>query len=480
MTESTLITKVWGYASILKDAGLFYTDYVSQLTYILFLKMDLERDTLLGLGSQIPSKYRWDKLVKLDGAELEEQYRKTLEVLSKNTGIIGTIFRKAQNKISDPAKLKRIISMVDGETWLALDVDVKGAMYEGLLEKNATETKAGAGQYFTPRPLINAIVKVMNPSPKMTIMDPACGTGGFLLSAYEHMKGQTHDKATLAALRKNKLHGIDITAQVVNMCAMNLYLHGIGEDKSPVEERDSLASAGTMRYDMVLTNPPFGKKSSVKIMGQDGKISTERETYEREDFIVSTSNKQLNFLQHIMTILDTNGRAAVVLPDNVLFEGKAGEKIRKRLLEEFDLHTILRLPTGIFYAPGVKANVLFFDKKRLTKGESNTKNIWFYDLRTNSNFTLVENTLSYKDLEDFIKCYHSEDRTKRKETERFKKYTYEEVIKRDKLNLDIFWIKDKSLEVMENLPEPEVLAKDIINNLKTALSCFEKVNKELK
>ena len=480
MTESTIINKVWNYASILRDAGLSYTDYVSQLTYILFLKMDMERDQVLGEGSSIPPKYRWDKLVNLSGEELEKQYRHTLESLAKEKGVIGTIFRKAQNKISDPSKLKRIISMIDGQEWLSLDVDVKGAMYEGLLQKNATETKAGAGQYFTPRPLINAIVEVMDPTPKTTIIDPACGTGGFLLASYAHMKEQTHDKRELAALRKDRLHGTDITAQVVNMCAMNLYLHGIGNGESPVEEKDSLSSAGNTRYDMVLTNPPFGKKSSIKIMADDGKVTSEKEVYEREDFIVTTSNKQLNFLQHIMTILNSRGRAAVVLPDNVLFEGGAGEKIRARLLNEFDLHTILRLPTGIFYAQGVKANVLFFDKYPPLKDGHRTQGVWIYDLRTNTNFTLVENTLNEKDLTDFVKCYRADDRTKRKESERFKKFSYDEIKKRDKLNLDIFWLKDKSLEDMENLPEPKVLAKEIISNLKSVLANFEKVSKELK
>ncbi|MDR3048673.1 MAG: type I restriction-modification system subunit M [Elusimicrobiota bacterium] len=480
MTESSIIAKVWNYAGILRDAGLNYTDYISQLTYIIFLKMDFERDKLLGEGSAIAPKYRWDKLTVLAGDELEKRYRNTLEALSKEKGIIGTIFRKAQNKISDPAKLKRIISMVDEQTWFALDVDVKGAMYEGLLAKNASETKAGAGQYFTPRPLIRAIVEAMRPSPTMTVIDPACGTGGFLLAAYDYMKKQSNDRKILADLRNEKLFGADITPIVVNMCAMNLYLHGIGNGISPVIEKDSLSSAGNKRFDMCLTNPPFGKKSSVKIMGDDGKVSTEKETYERDDFIVSTSNKQLNFLQHIMTILDTRGKAAVVLPDNVLFEGGAGEKIRSRLLNEFDLHTILRLPTGIFYAQGVKANVLFFDKYPPLKNDHRTKSVWFYDLRTNSNITLIENSLNESHLSDFIKVYSADNKSKRKESERFKKFDYEEIIKRDKLNLDIFWLKDKSLKDLENLPSPQDLAKDIIKNLNLTLKNFQKVSAELK
>ena len=480
MTESTLINKVWNYATIMKDAGLSYTDYVRQLTYLLFLKMDHERDTLLNEGSSVPKPYRWGTLLNLSGAELEKHYSHILEALSREQGIIGTIFRRAKNEITDPAKLKQLISLIDKETWLALDIDVKGAIYEGLLEKNATETKAGAGQYFTPRPLIRAMVQVMRPTPEMTVVDPACGTGGFLLAAYDYMKAQTRDRQKLKELRTNKLFGNDITPLVVNLCAMNLYLHGIGEGKCPIEEKDSLLSAGTKRYDMCLTNPPFGKKSSTTIVGEDGTLKKERENYEREDFIATTSNKQINFLQHIMTILNTPGYAAVVVPDNVLFEGGAGEKVRKRLLNEFNLHTILRLPTGIFYAQGVKANVIFFEKHPPIKDGHRTQDIWVYDLRTNMNLTLVENSLSDEHLADFVKCYCAEDRTKRKESERFKKFTYDEVIQRDKTNLDITWLKDDSLKELENLPEPEVLLKDIVQNLKSCLTDFEALTEKLK
>lgn len=479
MTEASLITKVWNYATIMKDAGLSYTDYVRQLTYLLFLKMDHERDTLLDEGSIVPPAYRWDTLLSLNGAELEQHYSKALEVLSKESGIIGTIFRRAKNEITEPTKLKQLISLINKETWLALDMDVKGAIYEGLLQKNATETKAGAGQYFTPRPLIRAMVEVMRPTPEMSVVDPACGTGGFLLAAYDYMKKQTRDSHILKELRANKLHGNDITPLVVNLCAMNLYLHGIGEGKCPIEEKDSLLDAGSRRYDMCLTNPPFGKKSSTTIVGEDGSLKKEKDNYERADFIATTSNKQINFLQHIMTILNTPGYAAVVVPDNVLFEGGAGEKVRKRLLNEFNLHTILRLPTGIFYAQGVKANVIFFEKHPPLEKGHRTQDVWVYDLRTNMNLTLVENSLSDEHLKDFIKCYSAEDRTKRKETERFKKFTYDELIKRDKTNLDIIWLKDDSLKELENLPEPEVLLKGIVKNLKSCLADLEKLEKTL-
>ena len=483
MNESNLVTKVWNYATILKDAGVAYTDYVAQITYMLFLKMDQEYLDNLNQPSLIPQQYRWKSLMKLDGSELEERYSKALSDLSKQGGIIGAIYTKAQNKIDEPAKLKRLFSLIDGETWIGLDIDVKGAIYEGLLQKNANETKGGAGQYFTPRPLIKAIVEVMRPTPDMTILDPACGTGGFLLAAYDYMKKQTTDKKQIKALREEKLFGNDNTSLVVSLCAMNLYLHGIGGSECPIRHCDSLMSAGNVRYDMVLTNPPFGKKSATKIMGEDGSITTEKEDYQREDFIATTSNKQINFLQHIMTVLKSFGRAAVVVPDNVLFEGGAGEKVRKRLLNQFNLHTILRLPTGIFYAQGVKANVLFFDKFPPLENGHRTNDIWVYDFRTNVNLTLVTNSLNDDHLKDFVKCYSAEDVTKRKETwsetnpdGRWRKYTYDEIIKRDKTNLDITWIKDEGLADLENLPEPDVLAHEIVKNLEKALDLFKKLD----
>lgn len=477
MTESNLVTKVWNYASVLAQSGVGYTDYVSQLTYLLFLKMDDENVSLLGNTTLIPEDCSWKKLLAVSGVELEEKYEKTLETLSKQDGIIGTIFNKAQNKISNPANLSRLISLINGETWMGLDVDVKGEIYEGLLQKNAQESKGGAGQYFTPRPLIRAMVEVMKPTPEMTICDPACGTGGFLLAAYDYMRKQTENKEVIKNLKENKIFGTDITPLVVSLCAMNMYLHGIGGNNSPVKEADSLMSAGDMRYDMVLANPPFGKAGGLKIIGGDGSISTQKTVYERDDFIATTSNKQINFLQHIMTILKTNGRAAVVVPDNVLFEGGAGEKVRKRLLNEFNLHTILRLPTGIFYAQGVKANVLFFDKFPPLENDHRTRDVWIYDFRTNVNLTLVTNSLKDEHLKDFVDVYKADDMSKRVETERFKKFSYDEIVTRDKTNLDITWIKDESLESLENLPEPEVLADEIISNLEDALNDFKGIEK---
>lgn len=472
---SSLVSKVWNYAHVLRDQGISYGDYVEQITYLLFLKMDDERTGLFGEPSVIPDAYRWDNLISKDGDDLELQYRHSLEQLGKEEGLIGTIFKKAQNKLTDPAKLKRIVSLIDSEgPWIGIGVDVKGQIYEGLLEKNASEVKSGAGQYFTPRPIIDAIVKCVKPKIGETVCDPACGTGGFLLAAYDFMKTQSQDREKLRRLRHESLNGMDIVDEVVRLCAMNLYLHGIGNGGSPVKQGDALSVAPSDRYNVVLTNPPFGKKSSYKVVGEDGQVSTERENYEREDFKFTTSNKQFNFLQHIMTTLDTTGRAGVVMPDNVLFEaGRAGEGIRKRLLEQFNFHTLLRLPTGIWYSQGVKANVLFFDKRPASK-EAQTKELWIYDFRTNIHFTLKTNPLRSRDLDDFVACYKE-----REETERFRRFTYDELIQRDKLNLDIFWLKDDNLQDIDSLPAPNVIAAEIVENLQAALEQFTAVADEL-
>lgn len=475
MSENNLINKIWNYATILRDSGVSYTEYVSQLTYLLFLKMDDEMASA-GLKTQIPNEFSWGALKSTDGSELEKKYSEILENLSKFDGIIGAIYQKAKNQITEPAKLKRLVGLIDNETWMGLDVDVKGAIYEGLLQKNATETKAGAGQYFTPRALIKAIVEVMQPKYDMKVLDPACGTGGFLLAAYEYMRAQTNDKIAIKELKENGVRGVDITPLVVSLCAMNLYLHGIGGAESPVKVGDSLVSRGNEFYDMVLTNPPFGKKSATKIMTSDGSVDTQRENYERDDFIATTSNKQINFLQHIMSVLKIGGKAAVIVPDNVLFEAGAGEKVRKRLLKDFKLHTILRLPTGIFYAQGVKANVLFFDKfTPLDDEKYRTSEVWVYDLRTNTNLTLVTNSLKSEHLADFVECFKTGNFDERHESERFKRFEIAEILKRDKTNLDILWLKDESLMDSENLPEPDEILAEILGDLKTALGEIENI-----
>ena len=432
----------------------------------------------------MPKGFGWDALLKLDGDDLEAHYRHTLEELGRRTGMLGVIFRKAQNKIQDPAKLRRlIVDLIDKEQWSSLSADVKGDAYEGLLQKNAEDVKGGAGQYFTPRALIAAMVDVMAPQPGHTICDPACGTGGFLLAAHDYLS--THyalDREQKKRLESGTLLGIDLVGCVARLCAMNLLLHGIsGEsatDLPVVGGRDALASKHG-EYDMVLANPPFGKKSSVTIVNDAGDQQRESLVINRDDFWATTSNKQLNFLQHIFTILKQHGRAAVVLPDNVLFEGGAGETVRRELLKQADVHTLLRLPTGIFYAQGVKANVLFFDRKP-AREKPWTERLWIYDLRTNLHFTLKENTLKRSDLDDFVACYHPKNRHVRKGIERFKSFTYEDLLKRDKLNLDLFWLKDELLEESANLPAPEIIAAEIAEDLEAALEQFATIAEDLK
>ncbi|MEW6086836.1 MAG: class I SAM-dependent DNA methyltransferase [bacterium] len=482
-----LVSKLWNYCDILRDDGLSYGDYVEQLTFLLFLKMDDERVKLLKKKSDIPKEYNWLSLIEKDGAELEAHYMKLLTELGKEEGIIGVIFRKAQNKIQDPAKLRKLIAdLIDKEEWLNLEVDVKGNAYEGLLEKNAADVKGGAGQYFTPRPLINAIVKVMQPMTGMKIHDPACGTGGFLLSAYNYIVAHSKmNKDQKHELKHNTFTGNEIVPLAARLCVMNLYLHGVNGEETPISSDDSLRKNPGAIYDMVLTNPPFGKKSSEKIITEEGKTVAQSLTVLRDDFWAQTSNKQLNFLQHVRSILKINGKAAIVLPDNVLFEGGAGETIRKKLLQSCDLHTILRLPTGIFYAQGVKANVLFFDKKEASKDYS-TKKVWIYDLRTNMHFTLKENTLKESDLSDFVNCYSPENRFDRRETfskknpgGRWRCFGIDEILKRDKVNLDIFWIKDESLEDVDNLPGPDVLANELVEDLQAALEQLQEIAEDL-
>ena len=478
--SSALVQKLWNYCHVLRDDGVSYGDYVEQLTYLLFLKMDDEQTKPpFNRESKIPARFNWNSLLNKDGDELEVQYRHILENLGKESGILGVIFRKSQNKIQDPAKLKRLTDMIDKETWLGLSVDVKSDTYEGLLQKNAEDIKTGAGQYFTPRPLINAIVDVMQPKPGMEIIDPACGTGGFLISAHNYIaKHYQLDKDQKQHLKYHALKGVEIADNVARLCVMNLYLHGIGGEKTLVDVDDSLESDRGHRYDQVLTNPPFGKKSSITIINEIGKAVREKIEYERTDFWATTSNKQLNFVQHIKTLLKINSSAAMVVPDNVLFEGGAGETIRRKLLHECDVHTLLRLPTGVFYAQGVKANVLFFERKPASETPW-TKKLWIYDLRTNKHFTLKTNPLKYEDLQDFIQCYNPGNRHKRQEMERFKHFTYDDLIQRDKVSLDIFWLKDESLEDMENLPDPKVLALEIAENLESALDQFRAIYEDL-
>lgn len=482
VNSGEIVNKVWNYAQVLRDDGVGYGDYVEQITYLIFLKMADERaeEGLNDVG--VPEAYDWAHLVKVDGDDLEIQYRKTLEHLGKMGGMLGTIFRKAQNKIQDPAKLERLIKMIDKESWATLPVDVKGEIYEGLLERNAQDVKGGAGQYFTPRALIEAMVEVMQPKPTDVVADPATGTGGFLLAAHDYMAKQVTSKSEAKHLKNDALRGNDIVDSVVRLCAMNLYLHGIGGNECPIVNQDALAKEVTDKVDMVLANPPFGKKSSITIISEKtGKAEADKLTYEREDFWATTSNKQLNFVQHIANMLKVTGKAAVVVPDNVMFEGGAGETIRKTLLERTNVHTLLRLPTGIFYANGVKANVIFFDAKPASKTPW-TKQLWVYDYRTNVHKTLKQNRLSRADFAEFIELYRADDLSQRQETwsadhldGRWRCYDYADLIARDKTNLDIFWLKDHSLEDSDNLPAPEILAAEIVEQLQAALDEFKEV-----
>lgn len=478
--SASIVGKLWNFCTVLRDDGVSYGDYVEQLTYLLFLKMaDEQTKPPFNKPSIIPDDLDWASLCPTDGDELEVQYRHTLDSLGKEKGMLGVIFRKSQNKIQDPAKLKRLINLIDEETWAGIDIDVKGDIYEGLLQKNAEDIKSGAGQYFTPRALIRAIVNVMKPEPGMTIYDPACGTGGFLLMVHEYISNNFKlDKDQKQFLKFKALGGKDIVDSVARLCVMNMYLHGIGGEESPIDVGDSLVSDPGDRYDMVLTNPPFGKKSSITIVNGEGKADKASLVYEREDFWATTSNKQLNFLQHVKTLLKINGKCAIVVPDNVLFEGGAGETVRRKLLHECDVHTLVRLPTGMFYAQGVKVNLLFFDRKPASENPW-TEKLWIYDLRTNKHFTLKTNPLRYEDLEDFVSCFNADNRRDRKESEMFKGFTYDELIQRDKVNLDMFWLKDETLEDTENLPGPDVLASEIIENLGAALEQFESISAEL-
>ena len=485
---SSIISKVWSFAGILRDDGVGYGDYLEQLTYLLFLKMAEEfSKPPYNRNINIPEEFNWENLISKRGAELEIHYSKLLRELAKAKGTLGQIFLKSQNKIQDPAKLYKIIDMINKEEWTLMGSDIKGKIYEGLLEKNAEDTKSGAGQYFTPRALIRAMVKCVQPKPQKSICDPACGTGGFFLASYDFIADKRLNREEKEFLKLKTFFGNEIVANTRRMCLMNMFLHNIGEidGDSFISSTDALIADTGKRYDYVLANPPFGKKSSMTFTNEAGEQKKDTLVYNRQDFWATTSNKQLNFVQHIHTLLKSDGKAAVVLPDNVLFEGGAGETVRKKLLENTQLHTILRLPTGIFYKQGVKANVLFFDNKPASK-EPWTKEVWIYDFRTNIHFTLKKNPLKLDDLNDFIKCYNPENRFARKETfseenpeGRFRKFDYKEIVNRDKTNLDIFWLKDDSLADLDNLPDPDVLANEIIENLEAGLESFREIMKTL-
>ena len=463
-SEATLVKKVWDIANVLAAAGVGFTDYITQLTYILFLKMDAEKEEL-GLGSSLPEGCKWNDLVDLNGEDLIEKYEEILKDLSKDDGLIGTIFTKASNKINSPVHLAKVLQMVGNENWYMMEGDFKGAIYEAILEKNGQDKKSGAGQYFTPRALIKAMVEVTDPKITETVADPACGTGGFLLAAFEHMKPQSREISKQNFLKNSALFGADNTALVVTLASMNLYLHDIGTEKSPIICQDSLLDTSERMFDVILANPPFGTRPQ-------GSVAVDSA---RPEFI-KTSDNQVNFLQHIMSIVKTGGRVAVVLPDNVLTDGNATAKVREKLLEEFNLHTILRLPTGIFYANGVKTNVLFFEK-----GEK-TKDIWVYDYRTGIKHTMATKPMTRADLDDFVDCYcsgHMNDRTATYSEEnpngRWRKFTEDEVYSRDQLKLDFKWLDltekdDRTVtELLSEMQDKATAISDAVSKLQEIL-----------
>ena len=453
MSASTIIQKIMNMATVLYNDGVSNSDYLEQLTYLLFLKMaDEYGRPPYNRPTGLPEDCRWECLTNVTGAELFDRYKELLDKLGRQPGMLQEIFTGAQNKMSSPAILARVIKMIDAETWTAMSQDVKGDIYEGLLQRIAEDTKSGAGQYFTPRPLINTIVKCVQPEPEKTVCDPCCGSGGFLLAAKSYIESSYQlDSDQKKFLKNEAFHGWEIVPATRRLCLMNMFLHNIGDfdDVPPITRNDALLTDPGTRYDYVLTNPPFGKKATLKAAaGEDGELVDEELSYSRQDFWATSSNKQLNFVQHIHTILKTGGTAAVVVPDNVLFEGGAGETVRRKLLETTNLHTILRLPTGIFYKPGVKANVIFFENRPGSE-HAQTREVWIYDYRTGVHHTLKQHPMTEADLADFLDCYKPGAINEREETYsedlnpdgRWRRFTLDEIMARDKLSLDITWIK---------------------------------------
>ena len=465
---SDVVQKLWGFCHTLRHDGIDYGDYIEQLTYLLFLKMADER------GIELPRECDWRTLYKQTGTELTDHYVDVLRKLAKEKGLLGQIFAGAQSRFNNPVNLKRMISLIDETEWTALDVDVKAQAFEGLLEKAASEGKKGAGQYFTPRVLIQSIVRCMKPDPRahkdFSIGDPACGTGGFLVCAYEWLIAQTKggavDRALAKRLKTSTYFGQDLVERPRRLALMNLYLHGLEPE---IALGDAIYEVpNSRRYDVVLTNPPFGTKGA-------------NQAPDREDFTIETSNKQLNFLQHVLTILKPGGRAAIVLPDNCLFEGKAGE-VFEIVMQDCNVHTILRLPRGTFspYSQGVKANVVFFQKG------FPTENVWIFDARSNvPGITKKERPLSPSHFVEFEKSYGDDPNGggKRKdlgEQGRFRRFHISEIKKRE-YKLDITWLRDESLEDAEDLPEPQDLAAEaiteleaVVDDLKELISLIEK------
>jgi len=456
-----IVNKLWGFCHTLRHDGIDYGDYIEQLTYLLFLKMADEK------GVKIPEGCTWESLKKESGTNLLDHYSGILRKLREEKGLLGDIFAQAMPRFNNAVNLKRLIAMIDDEKWTEMDVDVKGAAFEGLLEKAASEGKKGAGQYFTQRMLIQSIVRVMKPDPRetpdFTICDPACGTGGFLMVAYEWLMEITKgalDRKDIKRIKTATYYGQELVPRPRRLALMNLFLHGL---EPKIYLGDTIyETLKKEQYNCVLTNPPFGTKGA-------------NQAPEREDFTIETSNKQLNFVQHVMNILRPGGRAAIVLPDNCLFEDKAGE-VFEILMHDCNLHTILRLPRGTFtpYSPGVKANVVFFQKG------IPTENVWIFDARSNvPGITKKERPLTPAHFEEFEKCYGKDPngQSKRRdlgEEGRFRKFHISQIKERD-YKLDITWLKDESVEDADNLPEPQDLASEAITELEAVVDDLKEV-----
>ena len=471
---SDIVNKLWGFCHTLRHDGIDYGDYIEQLTYLLFLKMADERSIDLSKMAWTTDKGKeeikdcsWNNLSAKSGTELLDLFTDIIRVLGRQPGILGQIFTQAVPRFNNPVNLKKVIGLIDEEDWSSMDVDVKGAAFEGLLEKAASEGKKGAGQYFTPRVLIKSIVRVMKPdprvSPEFAICDPACGTGGFLVAAYEWLLEQTKgalDRKDAKRIRSTVYYGQDLVPRPRRLALMNLFLHGV---EPHIYLGDTIYEPDRgERYDIVLTNPPFGTKGA-------------NQAPDRDDFTIETSNKQLNFVQHVMKTLKHGGRTAIVLPDNCLFEGKAGE-VFEILMQDSNLHTILRLPRGTFtpYSPGVKANVIFFHKGHPTEYT------WIFDARSNvPGITKKERPLTPQYFAEFEACYGSDPngQSKRKdlgEEGRFRRFSLSEIKERD-YKLDITWLKDESLEDSDELPEPQDLASDAISELEAAVDDLREI-----
>ena len=465
MNNQEIVAKLWNLCNVLRDDGITYQQYVTELTYILFLKMCKET----GTEGAIPEQYRWDKLITKQGVELKKFYKELLEHLGEScTGRVREIYQGAQSNIDEPKNLEKIIQTIDQFDWYSAKEEGLGNLYEGLLEMNATEKKSGAGQYFTPRVLINVMTRLIAPQPGERCNDPACGTFGFMIAADRYVKDHTDDLFELPVdqqefQRTQAFSGCELVHDTHRLALMNAMLHDIS---GPIYLGDTLSNFGKeMRgYDVVLTNPPFGTKKG-----------GERAT--RDDFTFPTSNKQLNFLQHIYRSLNKHGgaRAAVVLPDNVLFADGDGERIRRDLMEKCNLHTILRLPTGIFYAQGVKTNVLFFT--RGTTEQDNTTEVAFYDMRTNMDSFGKTRQLRKSDFDEFGAGY--EDPSKRT-GERWSKFTREEIAKNPDDSLDLGLIRDDSIVDYDDLPAPVVSGEEAIANLEEAVDLLKSVVRELR